>query len=311
MAHSHLWYGGWLPDIIRLLFVPFGATGCHTRGIGEPMTSDFAAQLPLGRGESPGSNGLKQRIAGHSVIEKLLADRDGQCPPSLVGRIFGADPLSPGDHSWYKGALGEIAVGRLLERLGPEWTVLHAVPVGTGASDIDHVLIGPAGVFTLNTKNHTGQAVWVARRTLMVAGKKHRHLYNAEYEAARAAKLLAQAVSGAVEVTGVVVIVNPKSMTIRENPSCVVVVTDQQLLRWLSSLSVVLTPRQAAVVAAASARPGTWHRNPPASGNAAFLQSEFAALRILVDRARRRRAGWIFGLLIGVPLVLAALSAYF
>ncbi|WP_371261683.1 nuclease-related domain-containing protein [Arthrobacter sp. ov118] len=31
------------------------------------------------------------------------------------------------------------------------------MPVGAGASDVDHVLIGPAGVFTLNTKNHAGQ----------------------------------------------------------------------------------------------------------------------------------------------------------
>lgn len=68
----------------------------------------------------------------------------------------------------------------------------------------------------------------------MVAGKKQRHLYNAEYEAARAAKLLARAVSMAVEVTGVVVVVNPKSMTIREKPSGVVVVIGRQLLRWLS-----------------------------------------------------------------------------
>jgi hypothetical protein len=275
------------------------------------MTSDFEAQIPSRCDEQPGGSGLNERIAGHSVIEKLLTDRERQRSPSHLGRIFGADPLSPDHHPWYKGALGEIAVGRLLERLGPEWTVLHAVPVGTGASDIDHVLIGPPGVFTLNTKNHTDQAVWVARRTLMVAGKKQRHLYNAEYEAARAAKLLGRAVNGDVKVTGVVVVVSPKSMTIKEKPSSVVVVTDRQLLRWLSSLPVVLTPRQIAVVAAVSARPGTWHRTPAASLNAAFLQSEFAALRALVDRARRRRAGWIFGLLIGVPLLLAALSAYF
>ncbi|MGX9900727.1 hypothetical protein ACW0JT_14150 [Arthrobacter sp. SA17] len=99
-------------------------------------------------------------------------------------------------------------------------------------------------------------------------------------------------------------------MTIREEPSGVVVVTDRQLLRWLGSLPLVLTSRQVAAVAAVSVRPGTWHRNPAASVNAAFLQSEFAALRALVNRARRRRAGWIFGLLIGVPLVLAALAAF-
>ena len=49
--------------------------------------------------------------------------------------------------------------------------MLDAVPVGTGSTDIDHVLVGPGGVFTINTKHHLGQPVWVARRTLMVAGE--------------------------------------------------------------------------------------------------------------------------------------------
>ncbi|MFF2300083.1 nuclease-related domain-containing protein [Arthrobacter sp. NPDC058127] len=124
----------------------------------EPASQDF----PLRPGGNLERGGLSDRIPGQSVIEKLLADRAGASSRSFLGRIFGADPLTPDNHPWYKGALGEVAVGRILERLGPEWTVLHAVPVGAGTSDIDHVLIGPSGVFTLNTKNHTGQSVWVA-----------------------------------------------------------------------------------------------------------------------------------------------------
>ena len=276
------------------------------------MTSDFASQeSPPRRDDIPKSDGLNERIAGHAVIEKLLADREGLPSRSFLGRVFGADPLSADNYPWYKGALGEITVGRILERLGSEWTVLHAVPVGTGASDIDHVLIGPAGVFTLNTKNHAGQSVWVAGRTLMVAGKKQRHLYNASHEAARAAKLLTRGTNGTVEVTGVVVVVAPKSMTVRERPSDVAVVTDRQLLRWLGDRPNILTPRQVAVIAAAAVRPGTWHRNPPASMDPASLRYDFATLRTLVDSARRRRAGWLLALLIGVPLVLAAFSAYF
>lgn len=72
--------------------------------------------------------GMNERVAGHAVIEKLLADREGVPPRSFLGRVFGADPLTPENYPWYKGALGEIAVERILERLGPEWMVLHAVP---------------------------------------------------------------------------------------------------------------------------------------------------------------------------------------
>lgn len=276
------------------------------------MTSDSASQdFPPGRDGILERCGLNDRIAGHAVIEKLLADRESAPSRSFLGRIFGADPLSPDNHPWYKGALGEVTVGRILEHLGPEWTVLHAVPVGAGTSDIDHVLIGPAGVFTVNTKNHAGQSVWVAGRTLMVAGKKQRHLHNASYEASRAAKLLTKGANQGVEVSGVVVVVSPKSVTVRESPSGVAVVTDRQLLRWLNGRPAVLTPGQVALVTAVAVRPGTWHRAPLVGANAASLQHEFAALRKLVDHARRRRAGWILALLIAAPVVLANLPRFF
>ena len=275
------------------------------------MSSDFASQRFGSGSDDDIRRVVSQRVAGHAVMEKLLADRKGLPPRSFLGRVFGADPLTPDNYPWYKGALGEIAVGQILERLGPEWTVLHAVPVGAGASDIDHVLIGPGGVFTLNTKNHTGQSVWVAGRTLMVSGKKQRHLYNASHEAARAAKLLTRGVNATVAVTGVVVVVAPKSMTVRERPSDVAVVTDRRLLQWLSDRPNVLTPRQTAAITAAAISPGTWHRSPPDVVDPALLLYEFTRLRSLVDSARRRRAGWILALLVGGPLILATLSAYF
>ena len=107
---------------------------------------------------------------------------------------------------------------------------MHAFPVGKGSSDIDHVLVGPAGVFTVNTKNHSGQSVWVAGRTLMVAGKKTRHLYNAAYEAARASKLLSAGVGAAVDVTDLVVVLDPKSLTIKSRPDQVLVVIEVRRL---------------------------------------------------------------------------------
>lgn len=68
--------------------------------------------------------------------------------------------------------------------------MLHSVPVGTGASDLDHVVIGPAGVFTINTKHHRGQNVWVGAKRILVNGQRTDHLRNAAHEAKRASKLL-------------------------------------------------------------------------------------------------------------------------
>jgi hypothetical protein len=49
-----------------------------------------------------------------------------------------------------RGAEGERKVGAILEDLGPDWHVLHGVYLGRG--DIDHVLVGPGGTFTIETK---------------------------------------------------------------------------------------------------------------------------------------------------------------
>ncbi|MET3767460.1 hypothetical protein ABIB15_000122 [Marisediminicola sp. UYEF4] len=64
--------------------------------------------------------------------------------------------------------------------------MLHSVPVESKFSDIDHVVISQAGIFTINTKNHPDQPVWVGGRGMMVGGSKVHHLGNAVHEAKRA-----------------------------------------------------------------------------------------------------------------------------
>jgi len=54
-----------------------------------------------------------------------------------------------------RGAEGERKVGAILEGLGADWHVLHGVWLGRG--DIDHVLVGPGGTFTIETKSHPGR----------------------------------------------------------------------------------------------------------------------------------------------------------
>jgi hypothetical protein len=54
-----------------------------------------------------------------------------------------------------RGATGEEQVGGLLETLASDgWRVIHEASFGHG--DVDHILIGPAGVFTVETKSHPG-----------------------------------------------------------------------------------------------------------------------------------------------------------
>ncbi len=54
-----------------------------------------------------------------------------------------------------RGATGEEQVGELLEGLGEKgWRVVHDASLGRG--NVDHILIGPGGVFTVETKSHPG-----------------------------------------------------------------------------------------------------------------------------------------------------------
>jgi Nuclease-related domain len=54
-----------------------------------------------------------------------------------------------------RGAKGEEQVGELLEGLTERgWQVVHDASLGRG--NVDHILIGPGGVFTVETKSHPG-----------------------------------------------------------------------------------------------------------------------------------------------------------
>lgn len=252
--------------------------------------------VPFGHASAqPPSRSLTDRIPGQAAMSQVLALQEGEPARSWWERFIGVNPLNVDARPWYKGAVGEIIVGKILARLGPEWTVLHAVPVGAGGTDIDHVLIGPPGVFTLNTKNHAGQPVWVAGRTLMVAGQKQLHIPKAFHEAARAQNLLSAAVGEPVPVTGLIVLVEPESLKIKEPPVGVTVVTGHKLLRWLRRQPPVLSTEQNARIAAVAALPDTWHRDPQKSEDPATLQSRSRALRAGVLAARRRRRAWAAG----------------
>ncbi|MEX5257618.1 nuclease-related domain-containing protein [Kocuria arenosa] len=267
-------------------------------------TTGFAAFRLLGPPAEPSTpkqvSSLATRRAGQAVMAETLRLHDGDPPRSWWRRLVGASPLSADSRPWYQGALGEIAVGRILGRLGPEWTVLHAVPVGAGVSDIDHVLIGPAGVFTLNTKNHAGRDVWVGDRAILVGGHKQHYLPHARHEAARAAKRLSAAVGEPVPVTPVLVLIEPGKLTIRQRPADVRVVTDRELLRWLKRRRPVLAPERIDRIAAAAAVPGTWHNHPAPSEDPVALQDRFAELRAIELSAQRRRGLWGLGLMVGI-----------
>ncbi len=69
-----------------------------------------------------------------------------------------ADRLGRAAEKWERGAEGERRTAHALSTLpAEEWTVLHDLPwPGRPRANIDHVAIGPPGVFVIDSKNWTG-----------------------------------------------------------------------------------------------------------------------------------------------------------
>lgn len=215
---------------------------------------------------------------GGTVVERdvapggdLTANRPGDMPraqavarrraapvQTFLARMLG---LHTEERAWRIGADGEEKVAARLARLvahDPRWRVLHSVPVGAGESDIDHVLVGPAGVFTLNAKHHPGARIWVYHDAVRINGTRVPYVRNARFEAARAAKLLTAAYGRPVEVTGVIVPVNANDITIKAAPTDVVIVNRRRVDGWLASLPAQLDDATVDAIFEAARRPETW-----------------------------------------------------
>ena len=163
--------------------------------------------------------------------------------------------------SFAAGARGERIVGRQLNRWAAryDWHVLHAVPVGRRGADIDHVIIGPFGVVTVNTKT-TAAAVWVGDHGLTIGGKPVNYLPKSRSEAARASRLLGRATGLEVPVQPAIVFVGARRVTVRRGgPADVAVLPSPRALRhWLRRQRPALQPGQMQTIYEAARRPPSW-----------------------------------------------------
>lgn len=115
-----------------------------------------------------GRPSLAARQAGAGAREKAKEELAKAPLRSRLGRIV---RVHTDERAWRRGADGEERMGRILERLPRGWHVFHDLTIGSRGANIDHLVIGPAGVFTVNTKNLAG-SVWVASRALLHNGRK-------------------------------------------------------------------------------------------------------------------------------------------
>jgi len=205
--------------------------------------------------ETSSMDDLAVRRPGQGVSEKAEELRRAEPFRSAVRRVLG---ITAGDGTYRKGGKGEMLVAKRLVKLSAEWRVLHSIPVGDKGTDIDHVVIGPGGVFSLNTKNHSGQRVWVHTHAFKVNGSPHNDYLRASRAEARKASRLLSAASGlAVEVIGVVVVV-ADCLDIKGMPLDTPVVARKKIVDWLRSQPICLSSAQIESIYAAARQTTTW-----------------------------------------------------
>jgi len=206
---------------------------------------------------------LASNRPGQAAREQAAASLAAMKEKSRIGTwLARAVDAKTDERAWRVGADGEETIGRRLEKLREHgWHVLHSVPVGSRGSDIDHVLIGPGGVYTINTKKHPDKKVWVGGDTIMISGRRVPYVRNSEFEADRAERLLSHAVGFPVPVRPVLIFTTGTlfpDVTIKEKPRRVIVLDRMDVPRDFRRADVRLTTGEIESIYDHARRSTTW-----------------------------------------------------
>lgn len=175
--------------------------------------------------------GMDLRRPGQSAFEKVESLRT---TPN-------ADDL----RSWKVGGEGEVVVGSYLGHLEESgWLVLHDLALSNTGANVDHLVVGPPGVFSINTKTHRDAAVWVASRMVMVAGaRRGEYLVKAVREAKRVQAGIARHTEVPFTVTPALAFIC-KDLAIKERPTDILVARGSELPRMLAGMAPTLDRHQ-------------------------------------------------------------------
>ena len=256
---------------------------------------------------------LRERVAGQSAMAAVVRAQSSAARPGRLARILGVSPLTSDARSHYRGALGELLVGDVLENLGPTWDVLHDLPLD--GSLVDHLLIGRAGVFTIRAANYGRNDVVVDGQTVSVGGEESDDIGLALAEAAEVSRILTVAAGRPVRVRPLFVVVDPRRLVFKQPADGVRVISSRDLERTLAFSARTLTGEEVAHISDLADLVSTWPASAPAQDAAALdtqqLHRDFGTIRMSVSDALVRRVLWgaaaTIVVYVGVCSVISAL----
>ena len=166
-------------------------------------------------------------------------------PIAAVGATVTALLLPATTVAWRTGATGEERTGELLRPLETQgFRVIHDRLIPGRRENIDHVVVGPPGVFTIETKNYDGKLrvrhgeVWVAGR------RKTEILAQARRQAAAV-----MAIVSPTPVSPLICIHRADLGWFKVEVDGVRIVTPQEMIKVLRKTPARLTPDEVARIA--------------------------------------------------------------
>lgn len=261
-----------------------------------------------GTGGSGFPASITTRVAAHGALTRFLRVYDRIPSRSGVGRFFGRDPLPAVMRPRFVEVRGELAIADSLETLDSDWTVFHALPMVSRKSTIDHLIIGPGGVFALTVAHHLDQSVRVAHGDFEVAGGRHNHIRNSEFEVGCVERLLGATLGETVTATGLVVRVDSQSVVVSDAPRDVTVVSSKELVHWLQQRPMILSVADVDRLVRGAECPATWMNANVVDDEGHLLRTRFSVVARSVRAADTVRRVWIVGVMIAVAATLTLWS---
>jgi hypothetical protein len=168
--------------------------------------------------------GVVEMTAGESAYDVARRQREK------------AERLQKSAALWEQGAEGEVAVAGALEALPEGWVALHDLAwPGRQRANLDHVVVGPGGVFIVDAKNWSGR-IEVRDQVLLQNGRKRE---STVASAAEAAIALQAVVPTSAVCMGVLCFVRDEPLTGWAGD--VMICSTQNLTEMLTSRPAVLS----------------------------------------------------------------------
>jgi hypothetical protein len=141
--------------------------------------------------EEPAPTHVEPGVAGASARrehERRSAAREARIRadhPKLGGLILALSEDPQSTRAWERGAIGEEMMAERLKDLPDSWRVLHDRRIPGSRANIDHIAVGPTGVWVVDAKRYKdkrpslhveGGIIRPRVESLLIAGRNHTKL---------------------------------------------------------------------------------------------------------------------------------------